>query len=75
MQPLDEVEPRINRCAVHQRCAYIGGEQPRARTGYGPVDRVEQAALALPALCLGQFQALARRGVDRHRFGRASDAR
>ena len=48
-QQLHQIEPRLDRARVHQRRADIGGEQPRARARHGAVDRVEQAALALPA--------------------------
>eukprot|EP01136_Pigoraptor_vietnamica_P023031 Opistho-1_new@6302 len=66
MEALDEIEPRLDRIAIHQRRGDIGAEQARARAGDGAIDRIEQAALAGAGLALGQLEAFARRGVDRH---------
>ena len=62
----DQIEPRLDPAAVHQRRADIGRQQSRARRRHRAVDRVEQAALARAVGGLREFEAFARRRVDRH---------
>ena len=71
MEQRHQVEPRLDGRAVHQRRRNIRRQQSRASARYRAIRGIEQAALALPARGLREFQAFARGLIDRHRFGRA----
>src|SRR3546814_15529687 len=70
----DEIEPAVDRRPIHQRRGDILPQQPRARAGDGPIDRIEKTALALARRGEREFEAFARRAVDRPplELGRAS---
>ena len=74
-EQLHQIEPRLDSVSGHQWRPDIRRQQPRPAAGDGAIDRVEQTALARALRGLGQLQALARGGVDRHRLGCVRDAR
>ena len=65
-ETVDKVEPVEDRGLVGERAREIVGEQARARRGHRAVDRAEQAAIARARHGADEFEAFARRGVDRH---------
>ncbi len=80
VQPVDEIEPRLDAVPGRERCGEVLGQQPRACAGDAAVDLGKQAAgtAAAPRTALGRedFEARPRRLVHRqHRVAGAGDGR
>ncbi len=63
---LDPVEPLADGGGIAERGRQALGQQPCAGAGYGAVDRMQQAALALARKVFRELQIAAGGGVDAH---------